>query len=114
MLDKTKREPTAFELKEEGNKFYSQYKYDEALSAYTKAIVSIWLFVPFRFHFNLSTTLEHESFGVHLLHQPCAVSSEDEELGRRFRGLSTGVGDRTKLDQGTLFPWPGFAGARTL
>lgn len=33
---------TAVELKEQGNRFYASKKYDEAISCYTKAIVSTW------------------------------------------------------------------------
>lgn len=34
-----KQEPSAFELKDQGNKYFSIHKYDEAIQCYNKAIV---------------------------------------------------------------------------
>lgn len=34
-----KQELTAFELKDEGNKYYNCHKYEDAINSYTRAIV---------------------------------------------------------------------------
>jgi hypothetical protein len=36
-----KQELSAFELKDEGNKYYSLHKYEDAINCYSRAIVSI-------------------------------------------------------------------------
>lgn len=36
-----KHEMNAFELKDEGNKYFTLHKYEEAIAYYTKAIVSL-------------------------------------------------------------------------
>lgn len=40
-----KQELSAFELKDEGNKYYNLHKYDDAINCYSRAIVRKWVII---------------------------------------------------------------------